>query len=201
MSAPAFPLPRTAVLAASVAALLLVPVPAAADPAATAGDPESPSADSLAASVTSIDPDAAVTGIDPAGSVEELEQEEITGSSTTVTISADVLFAFDEAELTDAAQSTVAELAGRLEGVSGTVQVVGHSDGIGEESYNQDLSERRAEAVKEAIEEELGSGAPEIEAEGRGSDEPIAEETDSEGADIPSARAQNRRVEITFEGG
>ncbi|WP_017591307.1 OmpA family protein [Nocardiopsis potens] len=193
---------RAGLLAGTLSALLLAPAAAAADEEKTpAGDPDRVSQSAIDSSVAAIDPSTRVIGIDPAGSVEELETEEVQGSSTTVTISADVLFAFDEAELTEAARGTVADLAGRLEGVSGTVQVVGHSDGIGEDSYNQELSERRAEAVKEAIEEELGAGAPEIEAEGRGSDEPLAEETDSEGADVPSARAQNRRVEITFEGG
>ncbi|MFW5417493.1 OmpA family protein [Nocardiopsis sp. CNT-189] len=193
---------RAGLLAGALPLLLLAPVAAAADEEGPLhGDPDRVSQAAVDSSVAAIDPSSRVIGIDPAGSVEELETEEIQGSSTTVTISADVLFAFDEAEPAEAARSTIADLAGRLEGASGTVQVVGHSDGIGEDSYNQELSERRAEAVKEAIEEELGADAPEIEAEGRGSDEPLAEETDSDGADIPSARAQNRRVEITFEGG
>ena len=77
-------------------------------------------------------------------------------STTTVTISADVLFEFDEATLTDNAQETLADQAEQLSGLTGTVEVVGHSDGIGDDDYNQRLSEDRAEAVKEALEEELG---------------------------------------------
>ncbi|WP_017622046.1 OmpA family protein [Nocardiopsis chromatogenes] len=181
-------------------ALAVVPA-AAADTGLHEGDPDSVSSEALDGSVSAIDPAPSVIGIDPTESVEELETEESEGGTTTVTIAADVLFAFDEASLTDTARDTIADIAGRLEGAEGTVQVVGHSDGIGDDAYNQELSEDRAEAVKSAIEDELGSAAPDIEAEGRGASEPIAEETDSDGNDIPSARAENRRVEISFEGG
>lgn len=181
-------------------ALAVVPA-AAADTGLHEGDPDAVSSEALDGSVSAIDPAPSVIGIDLTESVEELETEENEGGTTTVTIAADVLFAFDEASLTDAAQKTIADLAGRLEGAEGSVEVVGHSDGIGDDSYNQELSENRAEAVKSAIEDELGSAAPDIEAEGRGSSEPVAEETDGDGNDIPSARAENRRVEISFEGG
>ncbi|MDA2807523.1 OmpA family protein [Nocardiopsis suaedae] len=193
--------PHTLGAGAVGAALALVLTPAAAaDTGEVAGDPDAVTEETLADAVVPIDPAPSVIGIAPSESVEELETEKSEGGTTTVTIAADVLFAFDEASLTDEAQDTIAGIAGRLEGAGGTVQVVGHSDGIGDDAYNQELSEDRAEAVKGAIEDELGSAAPDIEAEGRGSSEPVAEETDGEGNDVPSARAENRRVEITFEG-
>ncbi|MDA2813737.1 OmpA family protein [Nocardiopsis sp. RSe5-2] len=194
--------PRTLGAGAVGAALALALTPAAAaDTGEVAGDPDDVTPETIADAVIPIDPAPSVIGIDPSESVEELETEKSEGGTTTVTIAADVLFAFDEASLTDAAQDTIADIAGRLEGAEGTVEVVGHSDGIGDDAYNQELSEKRAEAVKSAIEDELGSAAPDIEAEGRGSSEPVAEETDGDGNDVPSARAENRRVEISFEGG
>lgn len=185
--------------AGALLALAVAPA-AAADTGIHEGDPGSVPPEAREASVHAIDPAPSVIGIDPSESVQKLETEEREGDTTTVTIAADVLFAFDEAVLTDAAEKTIAGIAPRLEGASGTVTVVGHTDGIGDDDYNRTLSEERAQAVKEAIEDELGSAAPDIEAEGRGSSEPVAEETDSDGNDDPGARAKNRRVEISFEG-
>lgn len=200
---------RTATGGALTALLLAVPLSATATGADVQGDPDDVPSGALEDSVTEVDTAGSITGITPEGFVtgftpedfiEPLEHEDVEGDTTTVTIAADVLFEFDEATLSDDAHETLSDTAERLSGVSGTVEVVGHSDGIGDESYNQELSEERADAVKGALEDELGSEAPEIEASGRGSDEPVAEETTSEGEDDPGARAQNRRVEISFEG-
>ncbi|RCV56130.1 OmpA family protein [Marinitenerispora sediminis] len=155
----------------------------------------------LEASKIGLDVDGAVATLDVEGSVEPMEHEEVEGSTTTVVIAADVLFEFDEDALSDDAEASLAGIAERLEGATGTVQVVGHSDGLGADDYNQDLSERRAETVRDALREMLGQDAPEIEASGRGSSEPIAEETGGDGEDLPAGRSQNRRVEIVFDGG
>ncbi len=185
----------------ALAALLLAWPFGATAAADVAGDPDD---------VSDHDLDNAVSGLNSAedhiaditleGSIEELEKEDVEGDTTTVTISADVLFDFDEATLSDNAEETLSDVTTQLSEVSGTVEVVGHSDGIGEDSYNQELSEDRADAVTEALENELGSDAPDIEANGMGSEDPVAEETGPEGGDNPSGRAQNRRVEISFEG-
>ncbi|MFC7328452.1 OmpA family protein [Marinactinospora rubrisoli] len=170
-----------------------------------AGDGEQGTAGITAArleeSVVSLDVEDAVTALDVEEAVEPMESEEAEGSATTVIIATDVLFEFDEDVLSDDAEATLGDLAERLADAPGTVRVVGHSDGLGADDYNQDLSERRAETVRDALVELLGDEAPEIEASGRGSDEPVAEETDDEGNDLPAGRSQNRRVEITFEGG
>lgn len=129
--------------------------------------------------------------------VRELQTEEREGERTTVTISSDVLFDFDSADLTSSAEQVVSELAGRIAGTDSDVRVVGHTDSIGSRDYNQRLSERRAEAVADALEQELGDGRA-IATEGRNFSEPIAAET-VDGQDDPSGRARNRRVEITFD--
>ena len=70
-----------------------------------------------------------------------------------------------------------------------TVVVVGHTDSQGRAAYNQQLSVRRAEAVKEY----LVSGGIEpsrVRVEGKGESQPVA------GSDEEDGRAQNRRVEI-----
>jgi len=71
------------------------------------------------------------------------------------------------------------------------VRIEGHTDSIGSDSYNQALSQRRAEAVATAL-ETRGVPATRIEAVGRGKSAPVA------GNDTSAGRQQNRRVEIIF---
>ena len=70
-----------------------------------------------------------------------------------------------------------------------TVNVIGHTDNTGAASYNQDLSQRRAQAVASVL---INAGvAPQrIRSIGRGEDSPIASNL------TPEGRQQNRRVEI-----
>ncbi|SFV54852.1 Outer membrane protein A precursor [hydrothermal vent metagenome] len=69
------------------------------------------------------------------------------------------------------------------------VTLIGHADSRGTESYNQKLSEQRAETIKFKL-IEFGINADRIEAIGKGENEPIATNTTKEG------RRKNRRVEI-----
>jgi OOP family OmpA-OmpF porin len=70
------------------------------------------------------------------------------------------------------------------------VQVEGHTDGIGTEQYNQKLSERRAEAVRQYLIKEGGVEPGNISAIGYGKTKPVADNKTKEG------RAENRRDEI-----
>jgi len=70
-----------------------------------------------------------------------------------------------------------------------SIKVIGHTDSVGSDSYNQSLSERRASSVAEYL---LAQGvAPnKLTSEGKGESEPVADnETDA-------GRAKNRRVEL-----
>lgn len=69
------------------------------------------------------------------------------------------------------------------------IRIVGHTDNTGSDSFNQRLSEGRAESVKKAV-VERGISADRIETEGKGKSEPVASNDTEEG------RAQNRRVEF-----
>jgi len=114
-----------------------------------------------------------------------------------VDLAADVLFAFDSADLAPAAQATLADLAATLEAEGqGTVTVVGHTDSKGDDAYNQTLSEQRAETVTAALE----GLAPDFtyEASGQGETEPVAPNETEDGSDSEAGRALNRRVTITF---
>ena len=157
------------------------------------GLPAAPSRGALAESVTVYDPDGSVLLYDPDDTVEVLQTEERTGSTTSVTVSSDVLFAFGSDALDETARKAVTAVAADL--ASGAaVQVVGHTDGIGADAENQALSERRARAVAAV----LGQGGPglAVTATGRGESEPLEPEG---GPDDAAARAANRLVVITYQ--
>jgi outer membrane protein OmpA-like peptidoglycan-associated protein len=114
----------------------------------------------------------------------------------------DVLFEFDRADLTPSARTkiqAVAEIVVRL-APERTLSVEGHSDSVGTEDYNLDLSLRRAKSVSEEL--VTGGVAPEkIRTVGLGERFPVAPNRTAEGHDNPQGRAQNRRVEVVIERG
>ncbi len=105
----------------------------------------------------------------------------------------DVLFAFDSAELTPAAKDQLAAVANRLTGANlVSAKVIGHTDSVGSDPYNQGLSERRARSVADFLASQ-GVPASKLTTEGMGESQPVADnETDA-------GRAQNRRVEIRVD--
>jgi outer membrane protein OmpA-like peptidoglycan-associated protein len=113
----------------------------------------------------------------------------------TVTLASDVLFATDRHTLSARARGVVDRAAAsiREQADDGDVRVVGHTDDVDTDSYNQTLSERRAAAVAQRLRARLGDGFT-VSEDGRGESEPVAEGTS------PEARAANRRVEIEFRG-
>ncbi|HZJ81903.1 MAG TPA: OmpA family protein [Guyparkeria sp.] len=113
----------------------------------------------------------------------------------TVTLEADTYFDFDKSNLKPEGKSTLDALVrdmGDLNAVA-NINVVGHTDSIGTEEYNQGLSERRAATVKNYLTDK-GVPANKIETRGMGESSPIATNKTREG------RAQNRRVEVTVQG-
>ncbi|EOI6422964.1 OmpA family protein, partial [Vibrio cholerae] len=70
-------------------------------------------------------------------------------------------------------------------------KVVGHTDSTGSALYNQNLSERRAQAVVNKL-IELGATPTQLEWRGVGESQPVADNNTAEG------RAKSRRVEITI---
>ena len=69
------------------------------------------------------------------------------------------------------------------------IKIIGHTDNVGTDEFNQRLSEGRAKAIRDEL-INRGIAGDRIEAEGRGESEPMADNDTEEG------RAQNRRVEI-----
>lgn len=101
-----------------------------------------------------------------------------------------VHFDFDKSTLRPEAIAILNEAAGLLKSqATVVVEVAGHTDSVGSEQYNQGLSERRAQAVKDYLESQ-GITATRLTARGYGEAQPIASNDTEEG------RAQNRRVEL-----
>jgi outer membrane protein OmpA-like peptidoglycan-associated protein len=104
-----------------------------------------------------------------------------------------VLFDFDKSDLTAAARSQLDELTGKLSHANvASIRVVGHTDSVGTEAYNQGLSERRAGSVVEYLLTQ-GVAPAKLTSEGEGESQPVADNETDEG------RAQNRRVELHIQ--
>jgi outer membrane protein OmpA-like peptidoglycan-associated protein len=106
----------------------------------------------------------------------------------------DVLFRSGSFELLPGARERLAKVSGIvLAYPSLHVAVEGHTDSVGSDQYNQDLSEHRAQSVRDYfVQQGISSSA--IEARGFGKTDPIASNDTAEG------RQQNRRVELVLSG-
>lgn len=113
-----------------------------------------------------------------------------TGQELIVTMPQDILFPIDSATVRSDLRRDLGTLAGNLSAYPNTtVQIVGHTDNTGTASHNQNLSQRRAEAVANVLISN-GVSASRLRSIGRGENAPIATNLTEEG------RAQNRRVDI-----
>lgn len=104
----------------------------------------------------------------------------------------DVLFDTGKSTLKPGAYTTVDRLASALkEAPERKVVIEGHTDSMGSDEYNQELSQRRAQAVQSAL-LERGVGSGQVTAYGKGETFPVASNEN------PAGRQQNRRVELVF---
>ena len=112
----------------------------------------------------------------------------------TVTLASDVTFASDSADLTPAADTQLQTVADQLKQHpdGGTLTIVGHTDDVQDDAYNQTLSEKRANAVKTKLQQLTKLDKWKTSVSGKGESQPKIKDTTDE------ARAANRRVEITL---
>ena len=135
---------------------------------------------------------------DMGGKIESLEVKE-TPTEVRIDLSADVLFAFDKADLLPKAQQTLSQAAAIIrDKAKGTVRIGGYTDAKGADAYNQRLSERRAAAVENWFKNEGHLNTVSFAAKGFGAKNPVAPNSKPDGSDDPDGRQKNRRVEITI---
>lgn len=122
-----------------------------------------------------------------------LQVAEQQDGSVKVNMPGAVSFASGSAALNPALHGTLDKVAGTLnEYPATTITVVGHTDSVGDEQMNLDLSRRRAAAVADYL-SQRGIDRNRMIVEGRGKAEPIADNSTEAG------RAQNRRVEMHIQ--
>ena len=114
------------------------------------------------------------------------------GEGIQVTFASGLLFDFDSDTIRPEARHNLTALANSLDKYPKTeLLIVGHTDAVGSDSYNQALSERRARSAARYLETQGVSGGR-LATRGRGESEPVAS-NDSE-----AGRQDNRRVEVAI---
>jgi len=120
---------------------------------------------------------------------ERQEMAEI--AATKPKIDLEILFDYNSAEISKSSEQAVEELAKALSDPSlkgSTFMVAGHTDAKGGESYNQQLSERRADTIKKVLSEEFGINGSDLVTVGYGKSRPKNERDPMDPA--------NRRVQV-----
>ena len=144
-----------------------------------------------------------------AGRVEDLAgmkldmQVKETKTEIRIELAADVLFDFDKADIRPQAKEQLQKAADliREHAKKGTVTIEGHTDGKGADDYNQKLSDRRAQSVRDYfVKVEKVSGVK-FSTKGYGKTKPVAPNAKPDGSDDPDGRQKNRRVEIVVRKG
>lgn len=114
------------------------------------------------------------------------------GSQSASSASETVHFGFNQAEVPSEDASKIEALWARIKNGSGTLVIEGHSDNVGDDDYNEALSERRAQAVAAAIKRLGLKDQYKLTIRGVGESKP-AESNDTE-----AGRASNRRAVISI---
>jgi outer membrane protein OmpA-like peptidoglycan-associated protein len=106
----------------------------------------------------------------------------------------DVLFDFNQSTLKPGAREKLAKISGILLAYPSLhLSVEGHTDSIGTDEYNLQLSQRRADAVRDYLASN-GISPANIQSIGMGKADPVASN------DTDAGRQQNRRVEMVVSG-
>jgi OOP family OmpA-OmpF porin len=120
-----------------------------------------------------------------------------------ISFSGDALFAFDKSVLKPEGRVLLDGLVKQLSGATyDNIQATGHTDRFGSSAYNQKLSERRANAVKDYLASK-DVMASRIDAQGKGETQPVTKAGDCKGAKsakVVACLQPDRRVDIEMTG-
>ena len=114
-----------------------------------------------------------------------------------ITLASDAMFGFDSATLTPVGKANLDQLLSRVQEASHIqdIMIIGYTDRIGSERYNQALSERRAGSVRDYLAAHGVSPAA-MQVEGRGDADPVVQCNDKRRDRLIVCLAPNRRVEL-----
>ena len=109
-----------------------------------------------------------------------------------ITLQGEVLFKTGKWDLKAGAMAKLDQIADALRGKEQPIVVYGFTDNVGTRDNNMDLSQKRAQSVRDYL---VTKGIPQdlITAQGKGPDDPISDNGSVEG------RASNRRVELVVQ--
>ena len=114
----------------------------------------------------------------------------LTNEGWTLALPEKLLFGFDSTEIQESQKASLNRLSSQLQKYNlDKLKIIGHTDDIGNESYNQTLSEKRAQNVANVF-IQAGYKQQNIQTFGRGSSQPLVQNTSNEN------RAINRRVNV-----
>ncbi len=136
---------------------------------------------------------------DLSNAMTELAADE-TKTEIEVNLSADVLFDFDKFNIkpeVNVALEKVALIIAKKR--KGNVIITGHTDSKGSDGYNQVLSQRRADSVRDWLMQKGAVSGDVLLTLGMGESEPVAANANADGSDNPEGRKLNRRVGIVIE--
>jgi outer membrane protein OmpA-like peptidoglycan-associated protein len=135
---------------------------------------------------------------DLGGKVQDLQLKE-SDTEIRIELAADVLFDFDKADVRREAQKPLKQVADIIrEKAKGAVRIEGHTDSKGTDAYNQKLSDRRAQSVRDYLIKQEGLRNVSFSTSGFGAKKPAVSNTQADGSDDPAGRQKNRRVEIVI---
>lgn len=147
-------------------------------------------------------PEAAIVGCD--GKVAEMAAPAAAApmpapEPAAMSTEARVNFGFDRADVDQEATAVIDGLLGKVKGMIKAVRLTGHTDRIGTEDYNLDLSLRRASAVSDYITGRIAVDPQKIEIGGKGESQPLVGCEGVYGAAAIRCLAPNRRVDIIID--
>ncbi|SDX08966.1 MULTISPECIES: OmpA family protein [Nitrosomonas] len=136
--------------------------------------------------------------------IEETDRKELqlkeTEKAVNMKLEGDVVFDFGKAQINSKAEQILDKVGTVISQFpEGKILIEGHTDSRGSQKANLELSNRRAQAVKDWLVRNKGIDESSITTYGYGETKPIAPNTNPDGSDNSQGRQQNRRVEITVE--
>ena len=105
-------------------------------------------------------------------------------------------FDFDDSRIKPEYYGVLREMVTEIKEMDSDVVIRGYTDSKGTDEYNNRLSLRRAEAVRDKLTEFGLEPGRIIKVEGMGKRNPVAPNTNKDGSDNPAGRASNRRIEL-----